>query len=63
MNYLITDTTENTGKIYINSDGENVSLEENAMVFKMEKEAEQKIIDCNWGKWAATLETDYPVNQ
>lgn len=63
MNYLIIDTTENTGRMYIGEGGENCNLEENAMVFATEKEAEQKIIDNEWSNWATTMGTDYKVNQ
>jgi len=63
MNYLIEDTTANTGAIYIGDGGENCELEENAMVFPTEKEAEQRIEENGWGEWAATTETDEPVNQ
>ena len=63
MNYLIVDTTENTGAMYIGDGGENCNLEENAMVFKSEKES-NKVIEYNgWENWASTIETDYPVNQ
>lgn len=63
MNYLIIDTTENTGRMYIGEGGENCHLEENAMVFATEKEAREKIERNGWGEWASTMETDYPVNQ
>ena len=63
MNYLIVDTTENTGRMYIGAGGENCNLEENAIVFENEKEAREKIKENGWGDWASTLETDYPVNQ
>lgn len=63
MNYLIVDTTENTGRMYIGEGGENCNLEENAMVFATEKEAKQRIEDNDWSEWASTMETDYPVNQ
>lgn len=63
MNYLIVDTTENTGRMYIGEGGENCNLEENAMVFATEKEAREKIERNGWGDWASTMETDYPVNQ
>lgn len=63
MNYLIIDTTENTGRMYIGEGGENCNLEENAMVFTTEKEAREKIERNGWGDWASTMETDYPVNQ
>jgi hypothetical protein len=62
MNYLIVDTTENTGRMYIGEGGENCNLEENAMVFATEKEACEKIEKNGWGDWASTMETDYPVN-
>ena len=45
MNYIIVDTTENTGRMYIGEGGENCSLEENAMVFATEKEAIEKIAE------------------
>ena len=63
MNYLIVDTTENTGRMYIGEGGENCNLEENAMVSATEKEAREKIKKNGWGDWASTIETDYPVNQ
>lgn len=63
MNYLIVDTTENTGRMYIGEGGENCNLEENAMVFATEEEAKQRIEDNEWSDWASTMETDYPVNQ
>ena len=63
MNYIIVDTTENTGRMYIGEGGENCSLEENAMVFATEKEAIEKIERSNWEDWASTMETGYPVNQ
>jgi hypothetical protein len=63
MNYLIVDTTENTGRMYIGDGGENCNLEENAMVFATEKEAREKIEKSGWEKWASIMETDYAVNQ
>lgn len=63
MNYLIIDTTENTGRMYIGEGGENCNLEENAMVFATEKEAREKIEKNGWVDWASTMETDYQVNQ
>jgi len=63
MNYLIVDTTENTGRMYIGEGGENCNLEENAMVFATEKEAKKSIKKNGWSSWASTMETDEPVNQ
>ena len=63
MNYLIIDTTANTGRMYIGEGGENCNLEENAMVFATEKEAREKIERNGWSNWASTMETDYPVNR
>lgn len=63
MNYLIVDTTENTGRMYIGEGGENCSLEENAMIFATEKEARKKIDKNGWNDWASIMETDTPENQ
>lgn len=62
-NYLIIDITANTNRIYIDTNGDNCELEENAMVFATEKDANEKIKDYNWGGWATVMETDYPINQ
>lgn len=63
MNYLIVDTTENTGRMYIGEGGDNCSLEENAIIFKSEHEAKQMIEDNGWDEWASTMETYCPVTR
>lgn len=62
MNYLIVDTTCNTGEIFIDTDGENSKLEENAMVFKTDFQANEFINKNGWSEWAKTHETSCPVN-
>jgi len=62
MNYLIVDTTANSESIYIDAQGENNTLEENAMVFGSKKEANQTIKRNNWGLWAEVKQTDFLVN-
>ena len=60
-NYLIVDATCNHDAIYIGEGGENCKLEENAMVFSSEKDAQKYIDDAKWG-WAVVQGTDYPAN-
>lgn len=62
MNYLIIDKTANHEAIFIDHMGENCNLEENAIVFKDEIEAQEHIDNNGWGIWAKVKETDYPVN-
>ena len=60
-NYLIVDATCNHDAIYIGEGEENCKLEENAMVFSSEKDAQKYIDDAKWG-WAVVQATDYPAN-
>jgi hypothetical protein len=62
MNYLIADRTQNTNKMFIGFEGENCSLEENAMIFADRSTAEQKISREGWEAWAVVLETEYPAS-
>jgi len=54
MKYIILDSTVNHDRIYIDADGGNNELLENAEIFESEKAAELKIKDNNWEKWAVT---------
>jgi len=56
--FVIYDKTANTGKHYISSDHSNSELEENAMMFDTEKEAQQYIDDNKWNDWACTFEIE-----
>lgn len=60
-NYLIFDKTSNHGS-YINEFHENCNLEENAMIFETEEDAQNYIDDNYWNDWAVVMETDCPLN-
>ncbi len=61
-NYLIMDATANSDRVYINEHGENCSLEENAVIFSTQEDADNYIKNHDWCDWAVSMETDYPVN-
>jgi hypothetical protein len=54
--YIICDKTENTGQPYIGENGENCSLEENAVKYEYEQIAREVIEKNNWQEWAVIIE-------
>ncbi len=60
--FVIADTTSNTDRIYIDCNGENCELEENAMIFETEKEAEEYIKTSEWSEWASVTNSDLKAN-
>jgi hypothetical protein len=58
MKYVIVDTTENTGRMYMNAFGENCQLEENAMLFDTEEKANETIKVNGWENWATVIESN-----
>lgn len=54
--FVIYDTTSNTGAEYIDPNGENCTLEENAEKFDTEKEAAEAINRRRWHPWAVVYE-------
>ena len=50
--HIIVDTTQTVGKPYIDINGENTDLIENADVFESKLEAESYINYYSWNNWA-----------
>jgi hypothetical protein len=61
--FIIVDKTANTGKYYIDKNGDNCSLIENAATYDTEKEAEETIKNNGWEKWATTLQSWFVVDE
>ncbi len=51
MKYIILDKTANHERIYIDCNGENCELLENAEVFESMIDVDQKILENNWNNW------------
>jgi hypothetical protein len=58
MSYIIIDKTANTGAIYIDHEGENCNLEENAFILESFKDAVTWLDTKfkSWDKWAVIIE-------
>jgi len=54
--FVIMDTTSNTGAEYIDCNGENCVLEENAEQFESSQEASDAITRRGWDAWATVYE-------
>lgn len=54
--YVIYDTTSNTGAEYIDANGNNCVLEENAEKFETSQEASDAITIRGWDEWATVYE-------
>lgn len=54
--YVIYDTTSNTGAEYIDANGNNCVLEENAEKFETYWEASDAITRRGWDEWATVYE-------
>ncbi len=50
--FVVMDNSENTGRCYIDDNGENCSLEENAKLFDTREDAQEYIDAVNGGEWA-----------
>ncbi len=57
-NFIIKDPGTNTGKEYIDDDGNNVESPENAMLFENKKKAEEWINANNASNWAWICEQE-----
>ena len=59
--FIIVDNTSNTGRNYIDANGDNVALEENACKFNSVRDAEDfaRGLVCGTHNWFCVIETDY----
>lgn len=56
MTYVIMDTTENTGRPFIDMNGDNCALLENAETFDTKRDALKAIESRKWGEWAKVVD-------
>ena len=54
--FVICDKTANTGREYIGENGQNTSLEENAVRYNSIQESENVIEENGWQEWAIVIE-------